>query len=202
MINNKLYIGKTEKSLEERWKLHIKDSYREALKDRPLYRAFNKYGIKNFIIELIEETESPEEREIYWISFYNTFKGSGYNATAGGEGRKTILIPDEVIINKFNSGLSMAMVSKELSIGVDYIRDILDKNGIERRSQKENIQKYCKKIYQINKDTDEIVCEFNSLTEAAKTLCGDKEFNTYRQHIGQVANGKRKTAYGFKWKFV
>ena len=33
--------------------------------DRPLYRALSKYGVENFIIETIEETDNPNEREIY-----------------------------------------------------------------------------------------------------------------------------------------
>jgi hypothetical protein len=34
-----------------------------------------KYGIENFHIELIEETDKPEEREIYWIEQKRSFKG-------------------------------------------------------------------------------------------------------------------------------
>ena len=56
--NNKMYIGKTNYTIEDRFKEHIKDSKRYL--DRPLYRAFNKYGIENFIIEKIGEY--PEEQ--------------------------------------------------------------------------------------------------------------------------------------------
>lgn len=48
-----------------------------------------KYGIEHFHIEQIEETDKPEEREIYWINFYNSYK-NGYNATLGGDGKKYI----------------------------------------------------------------------------------------------------------------
>jgi hypothetical protein len=33
-----------------------------------------KYGIDHFHIELIEETNNPEERERYWIEQYRSFK--------------------------------------------------------------------------------------------------------------------------------
>ena len=46
-----------------------------------------KYGVEHFHIELIEETDNPEEREIYWIEKKQSFK-NGYNATLGGDGRK------------------------------------------------------------------------------------------------------------------
>jgi hypothetical protein len=45
-----------------------------------------KYGIEHFYIELIEETNNPEEREIYWIEYYKAYK-NGYNATRGGDGK-------------------------------------------------------------------------------------------------------------------
>ena len=48
-----------------------------------------KYGIEHFHIELIEETDNPEEREVYWIEQKQSFK-YGYNATMGGDGQKYI----------------------------------------------------------------------------------------------------------------
>jgi hypothetical protein len=32
-----------------------------------------KYGIEHFHAELIEETDQPEEREIYWIGYFNGY---------------------------------------------------------------------------------------------------------------------------------
>ena len=48
-----------------------------------------KYGIEHFHIELIEETDNPEEREVFWIENKRSFK-NGYNATVGGDGKKYI----------------------------------------------------------------------------------------------------------------
>ena len=63
-INNKVYIGQTSFSLDKRLKEHIQDAKKHLL-NRPLYSAFNKYGVENFQIELIEETDQPNEREQY-----------------------------------------------------------------------------------------------------------------------------------------
>jgi len=48
-------------------------------------RAIHKYGKENFIIEEIEKCnqELLNEREKYWISFYNSYE-NGYNSTLGG----------------------------------------------------------------------------------------------------------------------
>ena len=72
-INNKMYIGKTTKSIEERWKAHQKKALEHS--NRYLYDAMNHYGIENFTIEQVEKCDNSilNEREIYWIKYYNTY---------------------------------------------------------------------------------------------------------------------------------
>lgn len=81
-INNKIYIGQHKSSIFE--PLNYIGS------GTLLSRAINKYGIENFKNELICECMSQEEldeKEIYWISFYNSTDLSiGYNITDGGRG--------------------------------------------------------------------------------------------------------------------
>lgn len=67
-INQKSYIGKTEYSIEKRFKEHCSESEQERSWNRPLYRAMRKYGIEHFSISLIEETDNTAEAEQYWIS--------------------------------------------------------------------------------------------------------------------------------------
>ena len=52
----------------------------------------NYYGYDNFVVEQIEECpkELMDERECYWIAFYNSNdKNKGYNMTTGGGGGDT-----------------------------------------------------------------------------------------------------------------
>lgn len=48
----------------------------------------NKYGVDNFIFEIIEEVPNKilNEREVYWIKKLNSIIPNGYNMTTGGEG--------------------------------------------------------------------------------------------------------------------
>lgn len=50
-------------------------------------------------------------------------------------------------------------------------------------------------ILQINKDTDEIIQEFSSISEASKKT------SIASSTICNVCKGKGKTAGGYKWKY-
>lgn len=54
-----------------------------------------------------------------------------------------------------------------------------------------------KPCYMIDKDTNEILKEFSSRNEAVRYL--GITANNAAAHISAVCNGKRKTAYGYKW---
>ena len=92
-INQKSYIGKS-KNIEERWKQHLRPSSWQNEPNKPLYRAFKKYGIDNFtfsVIEIIDDYNKSDQQEQFWIKKFNTYQ-NGYNATKGGDGG--ITVPD------------------------------------------------------------------------------------------------------------
>lgn len=88
-LNKKVYIGQTN-DIQRRFKEHKHFGDSKEEKTKILYQAIKKYGIENFLFEVIEgPIENYNEREIYWIAFYNSFIGNenswGYNMTEGGE---------------------------------------------------------------------------------------------------------------------
>ena len=117
-INGKLYVGKTEFSIEKRFKEHCNDAFKEISEKRPLYSAMKKYGIEHFHISLIEETDNPEEREKYWIEYLETFK-SGYNATMGG------YIDYDLVVKTYNEVQNQAETARILNISVNSVQSIL-----------------------------------------------------------------------------
>lgn len=44
LVNGKVYIGKTEETIEKRFRQHLSESNKDRCKNRPLYRAIRKYG--------------------------------------------------------------------------------------------------------------------------------------------------------------
>jgi len=88
IINNKIYIGLTTRTLETRKKEHFRDMLRED-KFSIFHKAILKYGKENFKWEIIEICDNNiiEEREIFHIKEQKSFAGeyeSGYNLTKGG----------------------------------------------------------------------------------------------------------------------
>lgn len=83
LINNKVYIGQSVHP-ERRWHEHIwgNNKYKSYI-----HSAIKKYGVENFLFEIIESNiENYNEREIYWINFYQANNSLyGYNLTMGGE---------------------------------------------------------------------------------------------------------------------
>lgn len=80
-INGKVYIGQSI-DINRRWRSHKKD-YKNI--DTKFYRAIRKYGLNNFSFEVIEQSsiDKLDERESYWIRFYNSIE-DGYNTIPGG----------------------------------------------------------------------------------------------------------------------
>ena len=81
--NGMIYIGQTN-NIERRYKEHfIWDQSNKQYIDQVIWEL----GKENFSFEIIEECELAklDEREKYWIEYYNSFY-EGYNKTKGGSG--------------------------------------------------------------------------------------------------------------------
>ena len=202
-VNGKIYIGKTESSIEKRFDQHCKDAFRPRCEKRPLYAAMRKYGIEHFHIELVEETDSPEEREIYWIEWYGSFK-KGYNATMGGDGKK--YIDQDLVITAYREIQNASKTAEMLGICEDSVIKILkSRNEPIVPFQEVAIRQFGKttNMYNLN---GEFLRSFPSTNAAAEYmvqngLTGCKK-TTIKQHITEVCTGRRKTAAKFKWKYA
>ena len=203
IINGKSYIGKTNYSIEKRFKEHCKDSQVQSKNKRPLYMAMRKYGVNNFKIELLEETDNPDEREIFWIKKINTFK-YGYNATIGGDGKS--FIDYNLVINTYKSKQNQNETAKALNLHPSTVYKILrNSNVVKYSNQDVNTKKYGKKIKQIDLNGN-IVNIFNSIREASRYMVENQltncKLDTIKTHISEVCKGKRKTASKFRWEYA
>lgn len=230
-INQKQYVGKTNLSIKSRWSRHISDSTREEYKERPIYRAINKYGYENFIVEELEECsiENSSEREKYWINKLDTYC-NGYNATLGGEGNqirnykeiydywklgklyceieekfhctpKTI----QLALNEFNVPVIDRVIQGNRNKNPNGVRvpcvDGMYDGYVQQPKQERkspNRGKPKQAIAMLDKETNEIIQIFNSKSEANEFLGKYKTDSS----IAYVCQGKRQTAFGYKWKYI
>ena len=80
--SGKVYVGQTVRSFEKRMQEHRQESSGCTL----IKRAIDKYG-DEMNYEIIEDNvpqEQLDEREIYWISHFNSLAPNGYNCNTGG----------------------------------------------------------------------------------------------------------------------
>jgi group I intron endonuclease len=84
-INGKRYIGQTIRSFERRWICHLSDA-KNKKNTYKFANALRKYEQSVWIKEILEEITDISllnEREIFWISYYDSFN-NGYNTNTGG----------------------------------------------------------------------------------------------------------------------
>lgn len=195
-INGKIYVGKTLKTPQQRWSEHVRDSYKDSCKDRPLYRAFKKYGLENFTLDIIEQcpVDKVNERERFWIESLQTFK-YGYNATLGGDGKH--YCDYDLIYSLFQQGKNIKEITQITGYDGTTCRKALDNFNVSSETRhKRGNEARSKTVIQLNKDTNEILAIFPSLREAYESI-GKPQSG----HIAAVCQGKRKTAYGYKWMY-
>lgn len=87
MVNGKQYVGQTINSLKQRKREHINASNKNKAKIY-FHSAIRKYGKDKFGWEILHNNitniDFLNRLEIFYIGYYNTFLGEGYNLIVGG----------------------------------------------------------------------------------------------------------------------
>lgn len=84
-INNKKYVGKTQKGYQNRFNQHA-NSYKHGVRTL-ISHAFHKYGKDNFSVKLLLQIDDDtwEYWETYYINLYKSHHSEwGYNMSLGG----------------------------------------------------------------------------------------------------------------------
>lgn len=182
-INGKVYIGQTIQSLKERFNRHC-SNYKDNHSNMSIKQAILKYGKENFTIELIEEIEQDklDEREIYWISIYNSYN-KGYNCTKGGQNGATVQPKlswreeNEVIEAKY-LGYSCREISEVYNIDRATVHNIFKRHNLKmpnKRNLENRINKDAFLQFLITKPTlQEIENRFN--------ICKCSVYNYLKKH--------------------
>lgn len=123
LLNHKVYIGQSL-HIEKRWQEHCRPS-----KNSVISNAIKKYGKNNFSFQIVEECDPSQldEREVYYIQFYNSLTPNGYNIKTTLDNRVQVFKNYDIevfgnIINDIkNSSLSFQEIADKYSLDLSMI---------------------------------------------------------------------------------
>lgn len=199
------YIGQSV-HVEERQLEHLRTARDEKRNHTKWYQALQKYGIDDFDFSILEECSADQlnEKEIYWIAYYDSFQ-NGYNSSPGGQQK---YFNPQAFYDAWDEGLSPLEIAQRLNVGTSCVYNYLIgyKNyskheakvrGGKLAAQKAKIQKngdaLDTSIYQYDLD-GLFIKKWNSCKEVSRELGYDASL------IGRCVAGKNKSAYNYQWK--
>lgn len=201
LINNKIYIGKDR---------YNNPSYLGS--GVILDKAFKRYGKENFRKEILEFCNSEDhmnEREVYWIAYYNsTDRRVGYNITEGGTGGNTVSL--DCFIRKYGEELGSVEYEKYCKVISERGKGNKSRTGMKnseesnkkrsewssnRRHTKETLEKMSRS--RKGKPKSEITKQKLSVAHKGKpgSNLGRKFSDEWKQNIRNATLGKKRGPY-------
>ncbi len=181
-INGHCYIGQTN-NFERRKREHLSTSFNpnSCSYNDLIHKKIREYGIENFTIEVLEtiysnDREIANEREQYWIKYYQSFRdtGKGYNSNDGGgaQNHSSVLSSDELqeVKRMIKNKESFYDIEKKFNISASFISSI--NHGVYFRDENETypLCQYYKKDEEYDDLIDLLINSNLKLTEIAKQL--------------------------------
>lgn len=211
--NGKNYIGQTIYSAKQR--AGTQGQHYKAC--TAFYHAIQKYGFENLSFEILGEypIATLDFWEQYYIKEYNTMIPYGYNITPGGkqcilgEKKKTKVIMYDCNGNKVKEYDSIIEAARDNNAFEQVISEVMrhKRNHYKgyifcyenEKPQKIIPQKTQGRLTAQYDMQNNLIATYPSANQAALAI--GKTSNAGR-NIRSVCEGKRLTAYGYKWKYL
>lgn len=133
LINNKSYIGQST-DIITRWNNEKSRAFNPNSNsyDSILSRAIRKYGLQNFSFEVLEECDIQvlDEKEQYYIYYFQTLAPLGYNIATGGNANRAhaIKLSYDIVLSIIqdlqSSSLTQLDLATKYNVSKDTITDI------------------------------------------------------------------------------
>ena len=213
--NGKVYFGITSKRLQKRWSNG--NGYKN---NQHFHNAIQKYGWDSFQHTIIATGLSKEFALFLEQFFISTYKSCdtnfGYNRSIGGDwgGSGYHFNHSDTVKQKLSSmkrGIKHSethrahlcdgwLHRKSIGKGTAWNKGVAlrDTGMIDNfiEAGRNNAKAKRKRVYQLDKNGN-ILCEFESVTSAAKALN-----ISYTSGIFAVLAGKQNEAHGYLWRYV
>ncbi len=189
------YIGKTN-DIERRKREHKSMAYNSHSHyyNTIWAKKIREYGYENFDFEVLEVTneEKWSEREKFWIDYYNTYKGKGYNMTPGGDtNTQNLILNDEeaMLIKKMlkEHKYTEKEIALEYGVSVALVSNI--NQGLRYYDEKEKYPLF--KYYKNGLE------DYSKLIELLKTTT--KTFKEIANELHIAESTIKKINYGKMW---
>lgn len=138
------------------------------------------------IIDYGVSKKDLNEKEKYWIAYYDSYK-TGYNSTTGGE-------INPMNFDEIRKKISLKLMGKKRKFTKElrkkYAKNIL-KNGKQFKNGKDHM--FSKTVYQLNLNDFSIINMFDSILEAENKIIGKK--------TGAINHAikNKQISYGYYW---
>lgn len=179
IVNGKVYIGSSV-SVLSRMSTHKHLLLKNKHFNKHLQSSYNKYGINNFLFEILEKIKDNDknlikEREEFNILYYKSNnKNFGYNSR----------------------------ILCDTNLGIKFTKEHIEKlkkSHLGIRQTKESIKKIkkslYKRVYKLDKDKN-IIDEYESIIDASE------KNNLHRQSISSCCVNKLNSTGGYYWCFI
>lgn len=200
ITTGKVYIGQSCQTLEKRMHQHLSRAMTNYDPNNHFHNAIRKYGFQDFVFQVIEDNiisdEVLNEREKYWIEYYNSYY-DGYNSTLGGDAG---LRRDDLIITAlFHEGYTTKEICEMTGHNRNTIYNSYKVNGLQEENNKrknEQIRLRCsERVEQYSLD-GKYIKTYESATAAGQELGNQSAISgVCRQEQSALS------AYGYLFKY-
>lgn len=196
-VNQKIYIGKTIETPEQRWKDHVWEALYDGNRSNSLlHKAIIKYGEDAFTVESLGEFPDKElsEKEKEYIKICNSHYSTelGNNISWGGEG--TTRYSDGEILALWEQDYNGTQIAKELNANVTTIclrlKALVGENAAQQRRTEKKRKSVCQ--YELNG-------QFIKLWESG--VLAEDTLQLPRGSVNRCCNYLRTYAGSWLWKF-
>lgn len=198
-INGKIYIGQST-NIKIRWKDHKSCGRNKGNREshKPLYQAIYKYGLENFDFSIIEECSQKElnEKEIYWIKYYDCMVPNGYNLIPGGDA--PIIYDYQEILDLWNDGFLCWEIEEIIGCNDTVVHKALLTNGITQD------EIFSRKLLSKKKPIVALSIKGKTPLKKFDSVCdAERFFNNYKlnKRIDRAVKDNLK-AYGYYWEYI